>query len=295
MGKVYKLEKEYISGDREHPINPITGKTYSDPQIDLHIMSATSLDEEVKRLVREEPWEAIADNPVIAPIRKKAKPLSYGLIYLAGASTIAKQIASSTEEAEETIKKYFSYPDGFYGLDNWLKSTALLGSELRWIKLITGDICFISESNSKGSLDANSAARKACNTSIQGLASIQSKLALVKAQKLFNVLDEKYSSILNGKKAEIISVIHDEICALIPGECFFELVPDVKLNEKNNTDCYIKFKTTFDNKLLNHKIGIEYSEALKLAMTEAMTETFDIINSEIPAASSVNSSLYWVH
>jgi hypothetical protein len=30
-------------------------------------------------------------------------------------------------------------------------------------------------------------------------------------------------------------------------------------------------------------------------MEEAMKETFDLLGSEIPAASSVASSLYWVH
>ena len=30
-------------------------------------------------------------------------------------------------------------------------------------------------------------------------------------------------------------------------------------------------------------------------MEEAMKETFDLLESEIPAASSVANSLYWVH
>lgn len=166
MGKVYKLEKEYIEGIREKPKHPKTGDIYDDPRVDLHIMSATSLDPEVKRLVNEEPWNALADNPVIKPVRKKAKPLSYGLIYLAQAPTIAGQIGSTKEEAQVAIDKYFSYPDGFYGLHQWLDSTALIGTELRWIRLITGEIIMTCESNSKGLSDGNSTARKSCNASI---------------------------------------------------------------------------------------------------------------------------------
>ena len=208
MGKVYKLEKEYITGVRPKPINPITGKEYNNPQVDLHIMAATSLDPEVKRLVEVEPWNALADNPIIAPVRKKAKPLSYGLIYLAGANTIGGQIGSSVEEAQEAIDKYFSYPDGFYGLNQWLQSTALVGSELRWIRLITGELIYIQESNSKGISDGNSSARRACNSSIQGLASTQSKLALIKAHAAFKALDKKYERLLNGRVAELIAIVH---------------------------------------------------------------------------------------
>lgn len=87
----------------------------------------------------------------------------------------------------------------------------------------------------------------------------------------------------------------DEIDAICPGDCFFELVPDNKLNEKHNTDCYYKPKTTFNNELIEHKIATEYSNALKESMQEAMRETFDIIGSEVPALSSVASSLFWVH
>ena len=87
----------------------------------------------------------------------------------------------------------------------------------------------------------------------------------------------------------------DEIDAICPGECLFELVPDIKLNEKNNTDCYYKPKNKFDTELPEHIMATEYSNALKQSMEEAMRETFDIVNSEVPAASSVATSLFWVH
>ena len=208
MGKVYKLEKEYITGVRPKPINPVTQEEYDDPRVCLHIMAATSLDPEVKRLVEVEPWNALPGNPVVAPVRKKAKPLSYGLIYLAGANTISGQIGSSVEDAQVAIDKYFSYPDGFYGLNQWLQSTALVGSELRWIRLITGELIYIQESNSKGISDGNSSARRSCNSSVQGIAATQSKLALIKAHAAFKELDKKHEHLLNGRVAELIAIVH---------------------------------------------------------------------------------------
>lgn len=42
-------------------------------------------------------------------------------------------------------------------------------------------------------------------------------------------------------------------------------------------------------------MATEYSNALKECMQEAMKETFDLIDSEIPALSSVASNLFWQH
>ena len=86
-----------------------------------------------------------------------------------------------------------------------------------------------------------------------------------------------------------------EIDAITPGECYFELVPDVKLNEKLNVNYYYKPKAKFSKELPEHIMAEEYSKSLKQSMEEAMRETFDIVNSEVPAASSVASSLLWVH
>ena len=86
-----------------------------------------------------------------------------------------------------------------------------------------------------------------------------------------------------------------EIDAIVPGECSFELVPDTKLNEKEQTDKYHKPKTTFNSELAEHLMAQEYSNALKQSMQSAMKETFDLINSDIPSVSTVATSRFWVH
>ena len=209
MGAVYRLEKEYAEGIKNKPKHPETGKEYDDPLVDLHIAAAMSLDPEVKRLVQEEPWNATTSNPLVKEVRTKAKPLNYGLIYGAGAHTVAGQLGCSVEEAKLTIDNYYSPPVGFYKLKEYLDSTALVGSELRWILLGTGEIVQINESNSKGIADANSSARRSCNASVQGMSSTQSKLALIKAHKRFKELDKKYELMLNGRQAELIAIVHD--------------------------------------------------------------------------------------
>ena len=86
-----------------------------------------------------------------------------------------------------------------------------------------------------------------------------------------------------------------EIDALVPGKCYFTIDLDVELNKKLKTNIYYKPKADFSKTLPEHIMATEYSNTLKNCMEEAMTETFDLLESDIPAASSVANSLYWVH
>jgi hypothetical protein len=45
---------------------------------------------------------------------------------------------------------------------------------------------------------------------VQGTAAVQTKLALVYADKAFKELDEKYKDILKGRTAELLAPVHDK-------------------------------------------------------------------------------------
>ena len=87
----------------------------------------------------------------------------------------------------------------------------------------------------------------------------------------------------------------DDIDAICPGECHFSINLDSDLNKQYKTDCYYKPKVKFDENLPEHIMATEYSNTLKNCMQEAMKETFDLIDSEIPALSTVTSNMYWEH
>ena len=78
----------------------------------------------------------------------------------------------------------------------------------------------------------------------------------------------------------------DEINALIPGCCTFQLV-----EEKGKWVT----KTIFDKENPEHLMALDYAKALEAAMTKGMQDTFDIVKSRIPAGSSCEVSLYWLH
>lgn len=88
------------------------------------------------------------------------------LIYGGQASSIANQLKCSVDEAQEMIDAYFAPPDGFYGLGTWLKSTAAIAAERRWVQTALGAILFANESNAKGLADVNTVMRKACNSAV---------------------------------------------------------------------------------------------------------------------------------
>jgi len=295
IAKIYKLEKEYIDKIRPKPINPLTNKSYDDPACDPHIQAAVPLDNEVKRIVLEEPWRAIKEDLHVGPWRQKGKVMNYRLIYLCSAMSLAPELGVSKEEAQAFIDKYFSYPDGFYGLGEYLKSTALIGSEVRWVRTATGELIFVNESNSKGLSDSGAASRKSVNSPNQGLGSTQKKIALALADKKFTKLNDKYRNVIRGREGVLGGEIHDESLAFIPGECYFHLVPDEKLNEKYNTDIYVKPQVEFDENIGEHALALEYGAALKSSMEEAMQETFDIIGTDIPPGSSVEVAPWWIH
>ena len=295
IAKIYRLEKEYIDKIRPLPISPLTNLPYEDPACDPHIQAAVPLNADVKRLVLEEPWKANKEDIIVGLWRQKGKVMNYRLIYLCSAMSLAPELGVTKEEAQAFIDKYFSYPDGFYGLGTWLESMAITGSELRWIITATGELIFINELNSKGIGDSGAAKRKAVNSPIQGLGATQKKLALARAQKKFTRLNDKYRNIIRGREGVLGGEIHDESLAFIPGECFFELIPDEKLNKKYKCSDYYKPKVKWDENIGEHALALEYGAALKSSMEEGMQETFDLIGTDIPPGSSVEVAPWWVH
>ena len=209
LKKAYLLLKAYADGELEPPKHPETGKEYTDPYTDIHIIAAASISPEVNYLLENEPWNCTKDNPLVAEWRQLGKILNYALIYLAQAGTIAIQIGKCKEQAQIIIDNYFNL---FCVLKQFLDSMAITATELRWIRTITGDLVFINESNSHGLGDKNTAARKAVNHAIQSLGATQSKLALIKAESYFNELNLKYKDILNGREGVLISIIHKQHC-----------------------------------------------------------------------------------
>lgn len=143
MGKIFKLKKAYEDKLIPKPKDP-NGNEYTDPNTCIHIIAASNISSEVKRLLKDEPWLCNAEaSSVVKKYRKLGKIYNFGLIYLATARTLAEQTGTTLEEAEKNLEAYFSYPDGFWKLGIWLKSQAAVGCERRWIRTVVNDFLFV--------------------------------------------------------------------------------------------------------------------------------------------------------
>lgn len=121
------------------------------------------------------------------------------------------------------------------------------------------------------------------------MAAEQSKLSVIKAHKKIEALNIKYrGDVLRGREGRINAVIHDEIDGTLPGDC--EMIPII--NEEKGL---IKYETHLDLNNPEHALGFEYGEAIRSSMEEAQQYTFDILEVELPAASELSISKYWVH
>jgi DNA polymerase-1 len=89
--------------------------------IDLHTMTASILNDISIELVTKE-------------MRQKAKPINFGLIYGLSAKSLQAylweeyDIRATQEECAEIRRKFFAYPNGYYGLTNYY---AAISNELR--------------------------------------------------------------------------------------------------------------------------------------------------------------------
>jgi DNA polymerase I-like protein with 3'-5' exonuclease and polymerase domains len=291
MRDIYVLEYEYRTGIKNKPISP-EGKEYTDPNIDLHLKAATFINPEVKRIVKEEPWNADKDkNSFVKKVRKAGKEYNFGLIYLATPASFVEKLNCTLEEAEAQVKAYFSYPEGFYQLGYWLQSVATLGSAQRFIKTPLGNHIFINQANAKGLSDTNTIKRKAANHAIQAPCAEMTKIALINVAKEFEKLDWKYKKVLGDRRGIIGPPVHDELNVLVPGDCNIERVE--KVNDQGIT-C-VKYKSSLDLNNPEHLMAHEYSQATKNGMEKAMRYIFDLVNSDIPALAEMSINRYWDH
>lgn len=162
---LYKLEREYDLGIIPKPIDP-QGNSYSDPFVDVHCVSSMTLFPEAADIMNITPWLANKSNPIIAQARQFGKIFLFKQIYGGTAASIAEDIKCTTDEAVVYLKKFFAKPDGYWELENEMKSTANLAKEQGWVRSATGRLIFVRESNAMGLEDQNTVGRKSFNARV---------------------------------------------------------------------------------------------------------------------------------
>ena len=132
-------------------------------------------------------------------MRKRAKAVNFGIIYGIGGFSLARDIGTTTKEANDYIKNYLmNYP----GIDRYLTDVVESAKELGYTSTLFGRRRYIPELSAANGMLRAFGKRVAMNAPIQGTAADIMKLAMLKVAKRLE--DEQ----IDG---EIVMQVHDEL------------------------------------------------------------------------------------
>lgn len=153
----------------------------------------------------------------LVKLRGDCKAVGFGIIYGAGAPTIASQIGSSKEEAQEKITGYFN---AFPGVAQYIDETHANCKERGYVTTIAGRRRRLEASiRSPAFLIRSHAEREAVNSTIQGSAADIVKFAM---------LCVEYDRDLNRMPVCMINQIHDELVFEAPAVACEEAMGKIK-------------------------------------------------------------------
>ncbi len=215
IAKIKKYTNAFFEAEVYNPtlIREDTGEEYKNPAGDTHTLAAQSLYPELNKFAEETPWLLVKEAKKDMGgwnRRQRGKILSFTLIYGGSASRISTALQVEVEVAQRMLDNYFiMFPE----LKEYINIVSTKAKYQGWIECpVTNRRYWVRENNAKGLGDDNTVARKACNTTIQGLSSIMTKKGAWYVMEKFDALNAKYSAdIPYGKEAVIVGIIHDRI------------------------------------------------------------------------------------
>jgi DNA polymerase-1 len=142
--------------------------------------------------------------------RRVAKAINFGLIFGKGAYTLAEELGTSREQAQEFIDRYFdAFPGMRAGMDHTLSELHAKGS----VKTLFGRKRYFPEIKSGNRMLVGAAERAALNHPIQGTEAEIIKLAMITLEKslpntlILQVHDELLFEIEKGKEKTLAPII----------------------------------------------------------------------------------------
>lgn len=137
------------------------------------------------------------------------------------------------------------------------------------------------ESNAKGLDDDNTIQRKACNTLIQGISAIMTKMAAWYIDELFQDLNKRYKLLGTSTYGRLVALVHDECVSYLPGQGKV-----IDLNYDKKKDIWVP---TFEFP----EISYEYARAQELGMKKAMDELLHPLIPDFPSKADCGLGSSW--
>ncbi|MCP4442847.1 MAG: DNA polymerase [Aureispira sp.] len=163
-------------------------------------------------------------------LRQQAKAVSFGIMYGAGAKTVAEQGACSVQRAQEAINTYF---ETFPVLKKWLDAKAYEAETRGYLYSVLGRKRRVPNVQSADRKAAATAVRSAVNFLIQSVASDINLLAGIDMNEWIKV---------SSCRAKIFALVHDSILAVVHKDDI--QMYGEKLKEITQTDRGVSIKGT---------------------------------------------------
>ncbi|KAJ3090357.1 hypothetical protein HK102_004011 [Quaeritorhiza haematococci] len=217
--------------------NALLSADYS--QLELRIIAHLSQDQKLLRLLRDGGDLFIAIAGLLFPgttindaLRKRAKFVTYGVMYGIGPKSLSEELGVTVAEAESFIK---SFKETYSGISEFHQQVVRKCTETGVVETILGRKRYLPAIHAKSIIERSHAERQALNTTIQGSAADLVKKAMISIQETFQM---KYGCWYSrGQEATsirnvpvLILQIHDELLLEVP-EPLIEEVRDIL------TDC----------------------------------------------------------
>lgn len=198
-----EIRAAFVPRDDEHLI---LSADYS--QIELRIMAELSGDESMKQAFADKldihrataaKVYGVDFDDVTREMRDKAKMVNFGIIYGISAFGLMQRLNIQRAEANELIDGYFrEYP----GVQQWIDETIAFAKEHGYVQTQTGRRRYLRDINSRSKSLANTAARLAQNSPVQGTAADMLKLAMIQVHTALRT---------GGFRTKMLLTVHDEI------------------------------------------------------------------------------------
>ena len=145
-------------------------------------------------------------NMVLPEMRRTAKIVNFGIMYVEGAFRMIQELGISRPEAVAIIENYFKqYP----GIQDYIDSTLEQARNKKYVETILGRKRPVWDADSDNGLRRQAAERMAINMPIQGSAAEMIKLAMANIHQ--GIIEQNLSS-------KMVMQIHDELLFEFPEE-----------------------------------------------------------------------------
>ena len=167
---------------------------------------------------------AVEDVKKVYPeLRQRAKAISFGILYGAGAAKVAEQADCSLEEAQEAIDLYF---DTYKYLADWLRKQKEVFKTQGYARTVFGRIRRVPNVFSSNKGIAAHAVRSGVNSLIQSPASDINLMAAIEMQ---DYIED------TGMDAKIFALVHDSIIAEVKLDqvtCYCETLKELTQKDR---------------------------------------------------------------